>query len=140
MKKFLFIIVAALGFVQVSHAQETPMFGLLLNDETFILAMEEEADYPSPNLSSFLMTPGSTRSANIIITPNPTYGIVTVTSADIMTVVQVYSLIGMVLIQYKPDSTSCTVNMEGLTEGIYIITVRHNSSVYSEKIRKLDKK
>lgn len=140
MKKFLFIIVAALGFAQVSHAQETPIFGLLLNDETFIFAMEEGTDYSSPNLSSFLMTPGSVRSANIIIAPNPTDGLVTVTSTQIITVVQVYKPTGAVIIQHEPNSTSCTVNMENLDEGDYIIMVRHYSSTYSEKIKKLKKK
>lgn len=71
---------------------------------------------------------------NILIYPNPSFGIVNISSDEIIENLTVYSSIGQLVINNSPKTRNFKVNLSSYSKGIYYINIKTNNSIISKKI------
>lgn len=66
--------------------------------------------------------------------PNPTDGVINVSSAIAMEKVNVYSSLGLLVISLSPQSNNLRIDLSGYSDGIYFLDIMVNEAVVRKKI------
>jgi hypothetical protein len=68
--------------------------------------------------------------------PNPVKDVLTLTNTSDITNIEVYNMIGQLVITKKPNSSETNINMAGLNAGAYIVNITSGDAVKSVKVIK----
>lgn len=71
-----------------------------------------------------------------VLYPNPVNNTLNINSGDTIDAVQIYNLMGQLVYNAKPAQNNATVNVSGLTSGVYIVTTTIAGKQTSERIVK----
>jgi hypothetical protein len=74
--------------------------------------------------------------AKISMYPNPTSNMLTITSANKMDAISVYSVVGQEVMNVKVNADNTVLNVSGLQDGIYLVKVISEGKVSTSKFIK----
>ncbi|HEU0226891.1 MAG TPA: T9SS type A sorting domain-containing protein, partial [Arachidicoccus soli] len=73
---------------------------------------------------------------NLIIAPNPTKGAVNISSNDIISHIEIYSIEGHLIQSVPVQSKSIEINLNGVSPGMYLMKVKSGQMVTTKRIIK----
>jgi hypothetical protein len=74
--------------------------------------------------------------AKISMYPNPTSNMLTITSANKMDAISVYSVVGQEVMNVNVNADNTVLNVSGLQDGIYLVKVISEGKVSTSKFIK----
>jgi len=66
--------------------------------------------------------------------PNPSNGMVTLSSADLIRQIEIFDLTGKVIFSTSNYTNKCTINTSAYNKGMYIIKVQTNDNSQTTKL------
>lgn len=110
----------ATGTFDLPEELDQPSTPLELKVTTIVTVMQDDTSIGEADL------------AGILLYPNPARDMITITSPDVIKMVQIFSIDGKIILRKEPLDRTCQIGLMGLDQGIYLVRIVAGADVFQK--------